>query len=94
MRVNLILFAGLREKAGASSISLDLPDLATAADLKAAVAKAYPDLKTSLASLRIAINATYADDADPIPPDAELAAIPPVSGGSLRPELAHDSDHR
>jgi hypothetical protein len=33
--------------------------------------------------LRIAIKSEYAlDDHQPIPPGAELAAIPPVSGGS------------
>ncbi len=82
MRATVLLFAVARERAGSPSIAVDLPDLATVAVLKTILAENCPALAPLLPTLRIAINSEYADDDRPIPPGAELAAIPPVSGGS------------
>jgi len=83
MPSTILLFALAREKAGAQTITVDLPPSPTVGDLKAALAIACPALVPLLPTLRIAINSEYAlDDHQPIPLDAELAAIPPVSGGS------------
>jgi MoaE-MoaD fusion protein len=79
----ILLFALAKEKAGASSLTVDLPPGSTVLDLKTALARACPALAPLLPTLRIAIDSEYAlDDHLPIPPGAELAAIPPVSGGS------------
>jgi molybdopterin converting factor subunit 1 len=88
VQVSLLLFAAARQKAGVPSLVLDLPEPATVADLKAALATACPALAPYLPSLRIAINSEYAPDDGPIPAGAELAAIPPVSGGA--PFLRHE----
>jgi MoaE-MoaD fusion protein len=83
LQATVFLFALAREKAGGSSLTVELPADPTVRDLKAALARACPALVPSLPSLRIAINSEYAlDENQPIPPGAELAAIPPVSGGS------------
>ena len=83
MQAQILLFALARERAGASTIVVDLPDTPTVSDLKNALARACPALAPLLPTLRIAIDSEYAlDDHQPIPPGAELAAIPPVSGGS------------
>ncbi len=83
MPSTILLFALAREKAGASTLTVDLPPDPTVLDLKAALANLCPSLAPLLPTLRIAINSEYAlDDHQPIPPGAELAAIPPVSGGS------------
>ncbi len=42
LRVDLKLFAVARQRAGAHSLTLELPDAATVADLKAALAEACP----------------------------------------------------
>jgi molybdopterin synthase catalytic subunit/molybdopterin converting factor small subunit len=72
MKVSVRLFAGLRERAGAQHIEVELPDGALVEDLLAAMAQ------TPVGELRpgqcvVAINREYAD---------EIALIPPVSGGA------------
>ncbi len=85
MNVTILLFAALKDRAGGPTVTVDLPESPTVGDLKAALAHACPALAPWLPTLRVAIDSEYArDDAQPIPPGAELAAIPPVSGGSSR----------
>ena len=64
-------------------MAVDLPAGATVADLKSALALACPSLRPLLPMIRIAIDSEYAVDDQTIPLGAELAAIPPVSGGFL-----------
>lgn len=82
MRVRIHLFAIARQKAGRPEIEVDLPGESTVAALKAALGNQVPDLSPILSAARFAVNAEYADDATPIPPGADVALIPPVSGGS------------
>jgi molybdopterin converting factor subunit 1 len=81
VNVPVRLFAAARECAGASQISVELPERSTVADLKRALSELYPALVPMIPSLMIAVSAEYADDSSPIPPGAEVALIPPVSGG-------------
>ena len=80
-RVKLLLFATLRDRAGTKSIELDVPPDLTVQGLKDQVSAEYPSLKESMKSVLISINREYAFDEAVIPPDAELAMFPPVSGG-------------
>jgi MoaE-MoaD fusion protein len=77
MRVQVRLFAVLRERAGAESVELELEDGATVADAISALAPVAGDMP-----FRVALNREYADVSAPIAPGDELAAIPPVSGGA------------
>lgn len=85
MDIQVLLFAALREKAGANRITVSLPDGATAADLRAAVAAACPALAGLLPRAAIALDEEYIVAADeactPVRPGAMAALIPPVSGG-------------
>ncbi len=81
MRVELKLFAVARQRVGAGSIALELPEGATVADLKHSLVESQPALAPLLANLLIAVDNEYAPDDRPIPAGAEVAAIPPVSGG-------------
>ncbi len=83
MHVRVQLFAVARQRAGRPVVEVDLPDGATVADLRAAIAEALPSLAALLDTIRFAVNADYADDTTLIPPGADLAVIPPVSGGQL-----------
>src|ERR687895_46766 len=74
MLVSVRLFAGLRERAGAANVEVELPEPATVADLLAAM-----DLAPR--SCVAAINREYAEPAAPIVPGDEVALVPPVSGG-------------
>lgn len=81
MIVALRLFALARERVGCPIVSLKLAEPARVADLKRALAESHPEIQTLLPHLKFAVNSEYADDQTPIHPGADLAAIPPVSGG-------------
>jgi sulfur-carrier protein len=81
MKVQILLFAKARDLAGAPSQQLMLAEGATVADLRRALAQAIPSLDPLLSRLHVAINNNYAADSDQVPPGAEIACFPPVSGG-------------
>lgn len=80
-RVKLLFFATLRDRAGARSMELDIPEDLTVQALKDKISAEYPNLKESMSSVLITINREYAFDDAVIPLNAELAMFPPVSGG-------------
>lgn len=82
MRILVRMFALARQRAGRSEVAVELPEPATVADLKRALASVVPDLAPLLPNVMIAVEAEYADDECAIPPGADVAVIPPVSGGS------------
>ena len=75
------LFAIARQRLGRDQVEVTLSEAATAADLRRALAEQFPSLADVLLHIRIAINSSYATDATVIPAGAEVALIPPVSGG-------------
>ena len=81
MRVSVKMFAIARDLAKQSEVELDLSDTATVADLRKALVERVPALAGLQKHLMFAINADYAGDGVTIPPHAEIACIPPVSGG-------------
>jgi molybdopterin converting factor subunit 1 len=81
MIVRVKLFAVARERAGSSEISVDLPTAATVSQLRSAIIEQFPPLAELLAHARIAVANEYANDNLTIPAAAEVALIPPVSGG-------------
>jgi MoaE-MoaD fusion protein len=81
MKLTVRLFAMLRERAGADSIEIELPEGATAEDALEAL-RAAPGLdELDRLPLRLAVNREYADLQQELAPGDELAAVPPVSGG-------------
>jgi molybdopterin converting factor subunit 1 len=80
-RVKLLFFATLRDRAGTKSMELDIPGDLTVQGLKDMISSEYPNLRESMSSVLITINREYAFDEAIIPPNAELAMFPPVSGG-------------
>jgi molybdopterin synthase catalytic subunit len=82
MRVNVLLFATLKDRAGANKVIIDLPDSATISDARSALAAAYPALAAHLPTAIAALNQEFAELTDPIQPGDEIAFFPPVSGGS------------
>lgn len=84
MQVEVRLFAILRERAGADTVTVELADGATVADALAAAGK-QPGLEGLIGRMpvRVALNREYVDDAAIVAPGDELALIPPVSGGAV-----------
>ncbi len=82
MRVEVRLYAILRERAGAERVEIDLDEGATAADALAALRR-LPGLELlERLPVRIAVNREYAEPGQPLEANDELALIPPVSGGA------------
>ena len=81
MKIRVKLFAVAREAAGHDSLELDLPEGATVGQLRNQLGSQVPQLSALLPQMMFAVDTRYADDAAPIPPDADVACIPPVSGG-------------
>lgn len=81
MLVAVKLFARARDLAGADMVSVEVPDQATVADLRERLALAYPALTSLVGRSALAVNDEFAEDATILPPHAELALLPPVSGG-------------
>ena len=79
MRVQL--FAVAKQLTGRESIELDLPPGSTVADVRARLQEAAPALASVMNHLQFAVNAEYAADETRIPAGADVACIPPVSGG-------------
>ena len=76
MEVTVRLFAILRERAGASEVTVELPEGARVRDALAALGGLADGLP-----LVMAVNREYAPEDAPLDPGDELALIPPVSGG-------------
>jgi len=81
VKVEVKLFAVAKQLAGQGSVTLDLPESVTIRELRAALAESVPQLADLLKHARFAVNAEYASDDTRLPPGAEVACIPPVSGG-------------
>lgn len=83
MRVNVKLFARLREIAGAGDVALDVPgDAATVADVWAALVAKHPGAEAYARSMSSAVNLEYARMSTPVADGDEVAFLPPVSGGA------------
>jgi molybdopterin synthase catalytic subunit len=78
MNVTIRLFAGLRERAGADRLALELPDDSRVRDALARMGDLIAGVPVVMA-----VNQEYADDDQVLSAGDELALIPPVSGGSI-----------
>jgi molybdopterin converting factor subunit 1 len=81
MKVCVKLFAVARQRAGCNSVEVELPASATIRQLRGALVEQFPPLADVVHHARFAVNSDYAADSAPIPSTAEVATIPPVSGG-------------
>src|SRR5436190_3512458 len=77
MVVTVLLFAMLRERAGARQLTIELPDGARVRDALDSLGQIAEGLP-----LVMAVNREYAPEDQVLDPGDELALIPPVSGGS------------
>ncbi len=84
MPVRVLFFGQLKDLAGRSSESLDLPAGASVRDLLDHYASLFPRMKEWLPSLAIAVNQQYASPDTKLNSGDEVGLLPPVSGGSER----------
>ena len=81
MRINVKLFASVRERAGVAELEIELPDGADVAAAADGLARQAPALRGHLAHIAFAVNRAYATAKTPLNDGDELAVIPPVGGG-------------
>jgi molybdopterin converting factor subunit 1 len=82
IRVAVRLFAVAKDRAGCSSIELELAGGSRVRDLRAEIARRLPGIAPLMENVLIAVNEEYADDEAFIMPGSRVAVIPPVSGGA------------
>jgi molybdopterin converting factor subunit 1 len=81
MRCRVLLFARAQDLAGARSVTLEMPEGATVAELRRRLAAAQPALAALLERSALAVNGEFAGDDKVLASAAEIALLPPVSGG-------------
>ena len=86
-RVTVLFFASLKERVGMTSTTLEIPQGARVADLKAALLERFPALEDAAGSMIISVNREFAFDSDPVADGAEVGLFPPVSGGEGEPTI-------
>ena len=80
--VSVHLHANLKEKAGAGSLELEIPEACKVGEMKTLLRQTYPALAPGLARVVVLLNdSQICLDDQPIPPGAEITLIPPIAGG-------------
>ncbi len=81
MNVRVRLFARARDLAGAEALKVEVPDGATVGQLRAKLGRVCPTLCELLPRCAVAVNEEFAENETLLPDSADVALIPPVSGG-------------
>lgn len=81
MRINIRLFARLRDIAGTGEIARQVPDGATVRTVWDGLIREFPALDAYRDSISAAVNADYSRMDAPLGEGDEVAFLPPVSGG-------------
>lgn len=81
MRIDVLLFAAAREKAGTDRLTVELEDGATVAHLWRRLADDRAALAAVLPSCRAAVDESFAPQTATLRDGAVVAVLPPVSGG-------------
>ena len=90
MKIRLIAFASAGDALGRSEMDLEMPDGSRVADLRARLDHDYPGLGPLWPRLAVAVDGRIASGDEALADGAEVALLPPVSGGRdepLRAEL-------
>ena len=83
MSIHVRFFAALREAVGTASLTLDTQAATVGALRDELIARGgvWAEALARGKSVRASVNQTMTDDAAPLPPGAEVAFSPPVTGG-------------
>lgn len=83
MKIRVLLFATLKQRAGRAELILELPEGAAVGAARTALAEQLPSLDSGILGRALAaVNQEFAADGDVLHEGAELAFFPPVSGGA------------
>jgi molybdopterin converting factor subunit 1 len=82
VKIEVLFFAILRERAGRDRETLDVPAATTAAELMDRLARLHPALAGLDGRVQVAVNRQMVPRSHVLSDNDEVALIPPVSGGS------------
>jgi len=88
MKIRLLAFASAGDALGASELDLEVPEGSRVADLRDRLDQDHPRLAPLWPRLAVAVDGRVVTPETPLADGAEVALLPPVSGGSedLNPE--------
>ena len=89
MLITVLFFAGLKDRAGAASMSIEVVEGSTVDDAIEAARRASEREWTVPQAIMTAVNEEYADRDHRLADGDELALIPPVSGGAASSESGY-----
>ncbi len=89
MRIKVLYFATLRDRAGLRSEELEVPQGTSVGALKDWLAQRHGKLAPALPSALVAVNHEYAFPEKLLQEGDEVAFFPPVSGGAEPPTILH-----
>ena len=92
--VKTLYFGQLRDVVGMSEAAFEVPQGCTSQDLFTLLATKYPRLAELRGSIVLARNAAFLREPEVLEDGDEIGFLPPVSGGSGRPEGAEPKDVR
>ncbi len=81
MKINVLLFASLRDIAGKGQLELEVEENCTVEDLSKKLYELYPKVESFKSSVRIALNQEFVEGDIELRDGDEIAYLPPVSGG-------------
>jgi molybdopterin synthase catalytic subunit len=81
LNITVLFFAQARERAGRARVTLELPSGSRVRDALDAIERAHPELAVLRPHLAIAVDQSLAEPDTALVEGAELALLPPVSGG-------------
>jgi MoaE-MoaD fusion protein len=81
MKLTIRMYATLKERTGASLVTLDIHEPGSVTDLLEELFQRFPNLQPFKQSILVSVNQEFAGPFAQISPDDEIALFPPVSGG-------------
>ena len=81
MTIQLLFFAQARERAGGERATLELPEGSRVSDAVAAIRRTTPALDALWPHLAVAVDGVLVSPEAALREGAEVALLPPVSGG-------------
>jgi molybdopterin converting factor small subunit len=80
-KINLKVYASIKDLLGKDSIDIDWTDKMTVGDLKRRLNELFPILSLARTQFTISVNRRSVNDRELIRGSDELAILPPISGG-------------
>jgi molybdopterin converting factor small subunit len=81
MKIELLLFAAIRQRLTTTSLQVELPEESTISDLRQVLERRYPELAGILTYSLFAVGPDYVSNTFVLTDQMVVAWIPPVSGG-------------